>query len=123
MSASISAVDFEHFAQAWIDAWNARDLEGILSHYDEDITFVSPNVIRWLGDESGTLRGKSALRAYFAQALAAQSDLRFKLARIYRGVSSLCLEYERHDGRRGAEVMEFSDNGHVARVTAHYAPL
>jgi hypothetical protein len=117
-----SVIDHDEFAQAWIAAWNARDLDAILSHYADDVAFVSPNVVRWLGDESGTVCGKSALRAYFEQALAAQPDLCFKLARVYRGVSSLCLEYERHDGRRGAEVMEFSKPGHVARVVAHYAP-
>jgi len=121
MSASASVIDHDDFAQAWIAAWNARDLDAILSHYDDDVAFISPNVARWLGDESGAVHGKPALRAYFARALASQPDLRFKLARVYRGVNSLCLEYERHDGRRGAEVMEFSRAGHVARVVAHYA--
>ena len=30
------------FAREWIDAWNAHDLERILSHYSDEIVFTSP---------------------------------------------------------------------------------
>ncbi len=111
----------DHFAEAWITSWNAHDLDAILSHYDDEVTLTSPNVIRRLGYENGTVMGKAALRPYFELALASQPKLRFRLMRLYHGVNSLCLEYERHDGRRGAEMMEFSADGQVTRVVAHYA--
>jgi len=123
MTSAASTIDFDHFAADWIAAWNAHDLDMILSHYTDDVELVSPNAVRLTGDSSGTVMGKAALRDYFSRALASQSDLRFALVRIYSGVNSLCLEYERHDNRRGAEVMEFADDGRIRRVVAHYAPM
>ena len=73
--------DREAFAREWIEAWNAHDLERILSHYAEDIVLTSPIAARRLGDPRGTVRGKAALRDYFAQGLAARPDLRFALRR------------------------------------------
>src|SRR5205809_64676 len=32
----------EALAQNWIQAWNQRDLEAVLSHYTEDVEFQSP---------------------------------------------------------------------------------
>jgi len=38
----------EAFAKGWIQAWNQRDLEAILSHYTEDVEFQSPLVVKLL---------------------------------------------------------------------------
>ena len=35
-------IDPAVFANHWIKAWNSHDLEAILSHYAEDIVFLSP---------------------------------------------------------------------------------
>jgi ketosteroid isomerase-like protein len=48
----------DHFAQDWIDAWNARDVERVLAHYTDDFEMSSPVIIRVTGEASGTLRGK-----------------------------------------------------------------
>jgi ketosteroid isomerase-like protein len=115
------SVDHEAFAKDWIEAWNAHDLARILSHYAEDVVLTSPIAARRLADPRGTVRGKEALRAYFAAGLAARPALRFTLQRIHHGVGSLCLAYKTEDGRRAAETMEFNDAGEVARVVATYA--
>ena len=111
----------EAFATDWIEAWNAHDLERILSHYAEDVVLTSPIAARRLGDPRGTVRGRAALRDYFAAGLAARPDLRFTLRRIHHGVGSLCLAYETDEGRHAAELMEFDDAGAVSRVVATYA--
>jgi ketosteroid isomerase-like protein len=54
----------EQFARDWIDAWNAHDLERILSHYAEDFEMASPVIARLMNEPSDTLRGKTAIRAY-----------------------------------------------------------
>lgn len=113
--------DREAFARDWIEAWNAHDLGRILSHYAEDVVLTSPIAARRLADPRGTVRGKAALRAYFAAGLAARPALRFTLQRVHRGVGSLCLAYETDEGRHAAEMMEFNDAGEVARVVATYA--
>ena len=63
------------FAEEWIAAWNAHDLDRILSHYAADIVFRSPMIAAVTGDQSCIVRGIDALRAYWAQALARNPDL------------------------------------------------
>lgn len=44
-SKSLSQVDAEAIARDWIAAWNKRDLDAILKHYDGNVKFLSPRVI------------------------------------------------------------------------------
>ena len=48
----------------WIEAWNAHDIDRILSHYRDDVRFVSPLAVR-AGARHGAVRGRRALRDYF----------------------------------------------------------
>jgi hypothetical protein len=110
------------FAQAWIDAWNRHDLKAILSHYSDDIEFISPVVVRLLGDHTGTIRGKPALRSYFEKGLATYPNLRFQLEKALPGVKSVTLYYQSINDLVAAEVMEFDAQHCVVRVLAHYTP-
>lgn len=65
------------FAQAWVDAWNRRDLEAVLAHYAEDALFISPRAERLVGN--ARVQGKAALRAYWQAALAQIQQLEFVL--------------------------------------------
>ncbi|MEC9341533.1 MAG: nuclear transport factor 2 family protein [Pseudomonadota bacterium] len=115
-------VDKEHaerFAGEWLDAWNAHDLDRILSHYEETFTMSSPAITRLTGNSSGTLQGKPAVGKYWADALARYPNLHFKLLHLLRGVDSVTLIY---DGVLGvtAEVFHFGPTGKVTRACAHY---
>lgn len=110
----------EALAHEWIEAWNAHDLDRIMSHYADDIVLTSEIAQRRLNDPRGTVTGKEALRAYFGMGLEARPDLHFTFRRFYRGVNSLVLEYVAADGRLGAEFMVFDQDGRVCRVAAHY---
>lgn len=116
----MQAADHKSFAHEWVRAWNSHDLDSILSHYDEDVFLTSPTACDRLGVGDGAVRGKSALRQYFAQGLQLVPDLNFTLERVYSGVNSVVVEYRRGDGRHGAELMEFGASGRVCRVIAHY---
>jgi ketosteroid isomerase-like protein len=52
------------FAQQWVDAWNAHDLDAVLSHFSDDAEFSSPVAAQLLPETSGVLRGKDAIRSY-----------------------------------------------------------
>lgn len=109
----------DHFADDWIAAWNAHDLERILAHYSEDFEMCSPVIVKLTGETSGTLKGKPAVRAYWAKALQVNPALRFELLNMLRGVCSVTLVYQ---GVRGlsAEVFHFNAEGKVSRAYAHY---
>ena len=106
----------EGFAKGWIQAWNQRDLEAVLSHYTEDVEFQSPLVVKLLGETSGTVRGKENLREYFRKALAAfPGDIEIELLGIYQGMNSLLIHFQ-VKGRKAIEVMELNQEGKIRRA-------
>jgi ketosteroid isomerase-like protein len=113
--------DFAAHVREWISAWNSHDLERILAHYSDDVELSSPLVAKLTGPSEGTIRGKAALRDYFARGLQAYPSLRFDLIRLYPGVRSCVVEYRSVDGLFSAELMEFDAQGKVRRVLAHYS--
>lgn len=112
------AVESRNFAEAWVEAWNARDLETILSHYAPDIVFLSPVAARRLGD--GRVSGIAALRAYWEAALAAIPDLRFELEAVLEGHQCLTILYRNQRRQLVAETVEFNATGKVCRSAACY---
>jgi predicted ester cyclase len=109
------------FADEWVAAWNAHDLEGIVSHYEEDVELTSPAAAQLLGVADGRVIGKAGLRDYFARGLAAYPELRFELLEVLAGLSSVVLYYKNQKGTRTGEFMELSTTGKVKRVVAHYS--
>ena len=108
------------FASEWIEAWNARDLERVLSHYSSDIEFSSPFIVEVVGEPLGRLQGKDALQAYWTKALARLPALKFKVIDVSLGVNSIVINYEREDGRHASEWFEFGHDGKVLESAAHY---
>jgi ketosteroid isomerase-like protein len=107
------------FAAEWIAAWNARDLERILSHYIDDFEMSSPVIVQLMGEPSGTLKGKTAVRDYWSRALARVPDLHFELVDVYAGAASVVIHYRGHRGP-SAEAFWFDAEGKVYRAAAHY---
>jgi ketosteroid isomerase-like protein len=67
------------FASEWAAAWNDLAIERVLGHFDEDVVFTSPTAVAVVG--VGTVRGKTALRAYWTAAVAQLRSLRFTVER------------------------------------------
>jgi hypothetical protein len=109
------------FAQEWVRSWNAHDLEAILEHYADGVVLTSPVAARLLGDPSGNVRGKAALRAYFSKGLEAFPNLKFELKDVMWGLSTVVLYYANQVGRKTGEFMEIDGNGKVMRVVANYS--
>ena len=108
-------------AQEWVEAFNSHDLDRIMSHYDEDVELTSPTAVRLLGDPSGTVRGKAALRAYFEKGLAAYPDLHFELRELFVGVDSVAVCFGNDRGVLVNEVMTLRVDGKVTRVLVLHA--
>ena len=91
------------FAREWIEAWNAHDIDRILSHYREDVRFVSPFAARRRRPH-GELRGRLALRDYFERGLASYPALHFEpIAALGgdRGRSPCTIARSKSSGDRG----------------------
>ena len=112
--------DASELAEHWLEAWNSHDLATILTHYSESVEFTSPLIIKLLGNASGTIQGKAALRDYFQIGLTAYPDLKFEPIRVLTGVDSLVIYYRSVNSLFAAEFMHLAADGLIDRVFAHY---
>jgi ketosteroid isomerase-like protein len=102
-------LDAAAFAAAWVDAWNAHDLERVLSHFADDAVFSSPVAAQLIPETGGTLRGKDAIRAYWRVGLERIPDLRFAVEAVYVGIDLIVINYRNHAGNLVCEVLHLKD--------------
>jgi ketosteroid isomerase-like protein len=121
MSVTPKAVDAHAFAVAWIAAWNAHDLERIVAHYADEIVLTTPRAAVVVPSSGGVIRGKAALRAYWAEALTRAPKLRFELDDALTTVGGVTLLYRNHRGERAAETCVWNDHGLVTQCWVAYA--
>ena len=112
--------DAWNLASNWVAAWNAHDLDLIMTHYDDAIELTSPVAAQLLRSSDGKVVGKANLRAYFQRGLEAYPELRFRLEDVLWGVNSVVFYYTNQKGTRTGEFMEVSAIGKVVRVVANY---
>jgi hypothetical protein len=111
--------DIDAFADSWLDAWNAHDIERVLSHFAHDAVFLSPFATRILPDSDGVLRGQAAVREYWTAGLAAMPDLHFEIVNLFTGVDTVVINYRNQNGGLVNEVMTFKD-GLIVRGEGTY---
>jgi predicted ester cyclase len=109
-----------NLAKLWVAAWNAHDLDLIMTHYDDAVELTSPVAAQLLGSSDGKVVGKPNLRAYFQRGLEAYPELHFHLEDVLWGMNSVVLYYTNQKGTHTAEFMELSAYGKVMRVVANY---
>jgi ketosteroid isomerase-like protein len=119
----MTADDARHFADDWYEAWNAHDLDRLVSHYREDVTFASPFVTALTGRADGLLQGRDELAEYFRRALDTFPDLRFEPLQLFVGAGSVVLHYVSVRGMLAAETMSLDEQHRVTAVLAHYDRL
>jgi len=114
----VTRAEVDAFVAGWIDAWNRRDIEAVLAHFADGVTFTSPVAAAITG--SATVRGKDAIRAYWQAALARSTRLVFTLDHALWDTEGreLAIVYERDaDGARSrmCEMLAFDAAGRVVR--------
>lgn len=109
-----------NFADEWVAAWNAHDLDRVLSHYRDDFVLATPLIKKIAGEPSGVLTGKAAIRPYWSRALKLVPDLRLKLLHVTSGIDMVAVCYETVGNRIAIENFLFDSNGKVCRSTVCY---
>ena len=109
------------FAEHWLKAWNAHDLDQIMEHYEDQVELSSPVAAQLLNNPEGRVLGKADLGAYFQKGLTAFPQLHFNLIEVLWGAQSIVLYYENQRGTHTAEYMELSPQRKVVRVVANYS--
>lgn len=119
----IPAAVAREIATEWIAAWNSHDLERILRHYADDFEMRSPLIAERRFSATGSLRGKAAIRPYWAAGLAATPPIQFELIDVYAGVNQIAIHYRSVGRRYVIEVLELDDDRHIVGGSAcHGAP-
>ncbi len=108
-------------AEHWIAAWNAHDLDAIMSHYADTVEFQADTVVRRWDRADGRLHGAAELREHFRRGLELAPTLSFTLEEVLSAPDGYAVIYRRDNGNRVIDVVELDVAGKAARVTAYYA--
>ena len=121
MSAPYPPQALAALGRQWVEAWNSRELERVLTLYSEDAEMTSAH-IRALGfDAGGTVRGKDSLRAYWSKALSMiANNLHFTLIDTYVSPDSVVVFYENERGHRICEYLRLDNAGKIRQGSANH---
>jgi hypothetical protein len=115
------SVDKAHeFANEWVAAWNAHDIDRVMSNYDDNLKYFSAFMTKITGNKSGMIQGKELVKEYLSIGLESYPDLNFELQRVFIGVASITIQYKSANNLLAAEVFELNDKGLAIRVQCHY---
>jgi steroid delta-isomerase-like uncharacterized protein len=89
------STDLHEIALQWFDAFNRHDLEALLRLYHEDAEHYSPKLKLHQPQTMGLIKGKPALRAWWADAFTRLPELHYHIVRIMSDEEQVFMEYIR----------------------------
>lgn len=108
------------FADEWVAAWNAHDLDAVLAHYTEDFEMSSPFILQMGISPDGRLKGKENVRNYWEKAMVKYPDLHFDLHEVLSCMNTVIIYYTSVNGKKAAEFFVFDEDGKVFQAMGHY---
>ena len=113
----------QSIAFKWFDAFNAHNLEQLLSLYDDDAEHYSPKLKIRIPETNGFVKGKAALRDWWKDAFERLPSLQYKVTSLTANGDRVFMEYIRIvDGEENmlvAEVLEVKENRIIASRVYH----
>jgi ketosteroid isomerase-like protein len=110
-------------ARRWLDCFARADIDGLLALYADDAVHTSPKIRARHPESGGVLRGKTALRAWWADAFARLPGLRYEPTGFTSDERRVFMEYLRKlPGEADlpvAEVLEIDGGRIVASRVYH----
>ena|ERR1700744_699805 len=116
----MSNINYKHLATDWIDAWNKRDIDRIMSHYADDVEFHSPTVNKRWNITEGKLTGKEKLRQHFLKGFEEAPDLHFEFIELVPEKDSVIITYKRETGQTVSDYTRLNEKGKAILVNAYY---
>lgn len=83
-------------AHRWFVAFNAHDLEQLLSLYEENAEHYSPKLKVRHPETQGLIKGKTALRKWWDDAFDRLPTLHYEVVRLTPNKDRVFMEYIRH---------------------------
>lgn len=110
-------------AHSWFEAFNAHNLEKLLSLYDDEAQHFSPKLKVRHPDTKGLITGKNALRTWWQDAFDRLPTLHYKVTSITSSSDRVFMEYVRtvegEDEMLVAEVLEIKEAKIIASRVYH----
>jgi len=110
-------------AHLWFEAFNAHNLEKLLSLYDEGAQHYSPKLKIHHPETNGLLIGKDALRTWWQDAFNRLPSLHYKVTSLTSNSDRVFMEYTRtvanEDDLLVAELLEIKDGQIIASRVYH----
>lgn len=104
----MSTVKLHELASLWVRHFNDKDLEALLSLYDDDASHFSPKLRARKPETGGLVRGKVELRAWWADAFERLPTLHYELQEITIEDGRIFIQYLRRvEGETDMDVAEF----------------
>lgn len=111
-------------AQEWLEAFNQRDLERLLSLYTEDAVHLSPKLQIKKPHTEGRVQGKAALRSWWQESFQNLPTLHYRQKAISCGERRVVLEYVRElkgeEKLAVAEVFETNAQNQIIRSAVYH---
>jgi ketosteroid isomerase-like protein len=95
-TAPADPADLCALARRWLACFERADLEALLALYAEDAVHTSPKIRTRHPETGGFLRGKPALRAWWADAFGRIPGLRYEETSLTSDGRRVFMEYVRH---------------------------
>lgn len=110
-------------AHSWFEAFNAHNLEKLLSLYDEEAQHFSPKLKVRHPETKGLITGKNALRIWWQEAFDRLPTLHYKVTSLTSSPERVFMEYVRivegEDEMLIAEVLEIKEEKIIASRVYH----
>jgi ketosteroid isomerase-like protein len=103
----------KQIATSWFEAFNKHDLERLLSLYDDNALHYSPKLKIHKPNTNGLIKGKDALRNWWADAFNRLPNLHYQVIKLTADDEQVFMEYIRQtpdeEDLRVGEVMVVRD--------------
>jgi ketosteroid isomerase-like protein len=110
-------------AHLWFEAFNAHNLEKLLSLYDDDAQHFSPKLKIRHPETNGFVTGKEALRTWWQDAFDRLPSLHYKVTSLTSNSDRVFMEYNRtvenEEEMLVAEVLEIKEGKIFASRVYH----
>ena len=110
-------------AHLWFEAFNAHNLEKLLSLYDDEAQHYSPKLKLRQPETNGLVSGKDALRSWWKDSFDRLPTLHYKVTSLTSNSDRVFMEYTRtvanEEALLVAEILEVRDGKIIASRVYH----
>ncbi len=85
----------KELAKIWVQAFNQKKLDGLLSLYAEDALHYSPKLKLRKPETEGFIKGKAALKDWWQDAFERLPDLNYEIVKLTADEEQVFIEYVR----------------------------